>query len=58
VKVRFSYVGHGADLLEADVRVVRDAGDPFVEDDSRLLMPSRKKYQHLLNEVRKRLTGH
>lgn len=58
VKVRFSYAGHGADLLEADVRAVRDAEDPITEDESRILLPSRKKYQHLLDEVRKRLTGH
>jgi hypothetical protein len=57
VKVRFSYAGQGADLLEADVRAVRDADDPMAEDESRILLPSRKKYQHLLDEVRKRLTG-
>jgi hypothetical protein len=57
VKVRFSYAGQGADLLEADVRAVRDANDPMAEDESRILLPSRSRYQHLLDEVRKRLTG-
>lgn len=57
VKVRFSYAGQGADLLEADVRAVRDAGDPMAEDESRILLPSRSRYQRLLDEVRKRLTG-
>lgn len=55
VNVRFSPAGDGAELVQADVRAVRNAGDPFFADDSRAMMPGRAKYQSMLDEVRSRL---
>ena len=45
----------GAELIYADVRAIRNASDPFFQDESRAMMPGRRKYQNLLDEVRSRL---
>jgi len=55
VIVRLSSLGDGAQIAQADVKAVRDASDPFFEDESRAMMPGRAKYQGMLDEVSKRL---
>src|SRR5215471_18732556 len=51
VKVMFRELSPQTWLLQADAYAVRDAGDPFLEDPTRIIILNTHPYQKLLNEV-------
>jgi hypothetical protein len=55
--VRLSDYGAGAYLLEANVEIIGDKGDAFMEDSRPLPRRARKPYQEMLNDVQGRLQG-
>ncbi len=56
-KVDVQEMGPETFFLRCDVFSVRDAGQSVLEDETRLMLISAKKYQGLLNMVKSRLEG-
>jgi hypothetical protein len=55
VKVRFSKMMDGSELLQADAYAVQNSDDPFFQTESRNVLLNRQPYQKLLDEVAHRL---
>lgn len=55
VKVQFSVLPNGNQLLQADAYAVQISDDPFFQTESRNVLLSRRPYQKLLDKVAARL---
>jgi hypothetical protein len=55
VKAELLDLGNGSQRLQCQAAMVRNAGDSFFEDESRLTNLRSRPYQNLLNKVAKRL---
>jgi hypothetical protein len=55
VKAELVDLGNGSQRLQCQASMVRNAGDSFFEDESRLVNMRSRPYQNLLDKVAKRL---